>query len=663
MNAPTLHARSGLDGFNPLWTGGDETQDYSRIIQESQKRDILNILRSYTGTLDVFSEAIQNAIDAIDAKQREKQNFAARVWITIDLQNGILRFVDNGIGMSEDEVRYFLRPSVSFKSGQGYRGRKGVGATFLAYGYTSFTVQTKKDELEVAAVISGGRQWAESTTHNIPAPVFTTLPFSVPELTNEVSGTSIEIAIGSHRDERPNLRWLNILDPEIWIKVLRIRTALGGVYLKTGGVKPHYKLTVRDFLGQESTAEAKPGEADFYYPHDFTVCRRHHDINTIADKVGSMGIKHKEMSAKLPAEYRNLDCIWNIWDKTELLDSDGVFSEDFDEEQTNLIVQHDVHVYGCFVRSRTIWETFQVDELRIRPQFKVIQGGLQLASDYMVQGDLYTIPLTTAAGYQAQAFIIVHFTDGTPDMGRKVFQPELKEIADRISRRVVAELRRYHALLKPDSGSSASNPSKDLDDWRDDQKDWQKRFPLRLTINQIEVAMVSIPREEQDVIALFHQLVGMQVIRGLRFYSTGYNTRYDGMLFYRYDKTHRYDSKTNIWGVDPRFTPSESGAIVLEYKHSMDGLIRDFDKDEKNPKEIGLLVCWDLGTEYKKNYEIVPYLIGQEGGTREHFGATHALYSGTGRSTKAFEVVCLKDIIGYYQSPEETIAKQRALFG
>jgi hypothetical protein len=38
--------------------------------------------------------------------------------------------------------------------------------------------------------------------------------------------------------------------------------------------------------------------------------------------------------------------------------------------------------------------------LKVRPQFKVIEGGLQLASDFMVQGDLRTIPLTTAAGYQ-----------------------------------------------------------------------------------------------------------------------------------------------------------------------------------------------------------------------------------------------------------------------
>jgi hypothetical protein len=651
-----------LEGFDPLATG-DLEHDYSRIIQASQKRDILNILRSYTGTMDVFSESIQNALDAVDAKQREMKNFHPRINITIDLQNNLLRFVDNGIGMSPEQVKLFLRPNVSFKDGQNFRGHKGVGATFLAYGYTSFTVHTKCNGQFTSASINGGRQWAESTTDNIPRPRFSATKFDVLELDGESSGTCIEIVIGSHRDERPNFRWLGIDDPAIWLKVLRIRTALGGVYLKSGGIKPEYLMTVKNFTGKAEHAALAEGRADFYYPHEFGVSQRQKDISDIGAKVAELKLDRKEYPTKLPADYRNLDCIWNIWDKSQLLDSDGPFHDEFEDDQKNLIIQHDVHVYGCFVRSRTVWETFQSDELGVRPQFKVIQGGLQLASDYMIQGDLYTIPLTTAAGYQANSFIIVHFTNGNPDMGRKVFQPELKDIADLISRRVVAELRRYQVLLKPDTGAPTSNPSKELDDWRDDQRDWQRGNPLRLVIDAKEVALVSIPREEQDIIALFHELVGMNVIRGLRFYSTGYNTRYDGLFYYRYDKTHRFDSRENFWGVDPGKAPSESGSLVIEYKHSMDGLIRDFEKEEKNPREIALVVCWDLGTEYKKNYEVMSFLVGQEGGTREHYAATHAVYMGTGRSTKAFEVICLKDLVAYYQSPAETLAKQQVLFG
>jgi hypothetical protein len=586
---------TSLEGFDPLATG-DLGHDYSRIIQESQKRDILNILRSYTGTLDIFSEAIQNAIDAVDQKQREGKNFSPRISIVIDLQKNLLRFVDNGVGMSLEQVRLFLRPNVSFKENQNYRGYKGVGATFLAYGYTSFTVHTKRDSSLISATLSGGRQWAESTTENIPRPRFSAATFDVTELAGDSSGTCVEVVIGSHRDERPNFRWLGISDPNIWIKVLRLRTPLGGVYLKSGGIKPIYTLTVRGFTGKEETALLEEGKAEFYYPHEFGVSQRQKDISDISAKVAELGLARRDYAAKLPADFRNLDCVWNIWDKSHLLDSEGSFHDEFEDSQKNLITQHDVLVYGCFVRSRTVWETFQEDELGIRPQFKVIQGGMQLASDFMVQGDLYTIPLTTAAGYQANSFIIVHFTNGNPDMGRKVFQPELKDIADRISRRVVAELRKYQPLLKVDTGAADSNPSKDLDDWKDDQRAWQKKNPLRLAIEGKELALISVPREEQDIIALFHNLVGMGVIRGLKFYSTGYNTKYDGLFYYSYDKSHRFDSKQNFWSVDPAKAPSESGSLVLEYKYSMDGLIRDFEKEGKKPRRnspIGLLGRWD----------------------------------------------------------------------
>src|SRR4029077_18795241 len=433
-------------------------------------------------------------------------------------------------------------------------------------------------------------------------------------------------------------------------------------YLISGGIKPIYSIKVVDVQGSARQFTATPAGSEFYYPHDFDACTRNQDLNEISKKLAETGVARKDMSQKLPADFRNLDCIWNIWGKDTLIDEEGPFREDFSDEQLSLISQHDVCVYGCFVRSRTVWESFQQDELGVRPQYKVIYGGLQLASDHMVQGDISTIPLTTAAGYQANSFIIVHFTNGNPDMGRKVFQPEFKEIADILSRRVVSELRRYQSLLKADTGATFINPSKALDEWKDEQKEWFKNSPLRLMIDGKELSLLSVPREEQDVIALFHELVGMHIIRGLRFYSTGYNTRYDSLYTYKYDRTHMFDKEKCFWGVDPNVVPSESGALVLEYKYSFESLIRDFEKDEKNPKEISLLVCWELGPDAKKMFELGSYMKGQEGGTRETFGATHAAYMGTGHTTKIFEIVCLADFIEYYKDPAAVTAKHEATF-
>lgn len=57
-----------LEGFDPLATDEMQAGNLTEILRASQKRDVLNVLRSYTGTLDLFSGSIQNAIDAVDLR-------------------------------------------------------------------------------------------------------------------------------------------------------------------------------------------------------------------------------------------------------------------------------------------------------------------------------------------------------------------------------------------------------------------------------------------------------------------------------------------------------------------------------------------------------------------------------------------------------------------
>ena len=66
-----------LDGFDPL-AEGDSTNSaaLTQIFEVSRKREVQNILKSYTGTFDLFSELLQNALDAVQARKRE-----GNIWI------------------------------------------------------------------------------------------------------------------------------------------------------------------------------------------------------------------------------------------------------------------------------------------------------------------------------------------------------------------------------------------------------------------------------------------------------------------------------------------------------------------------------------------------------------------------------------------------------
>ena len=129
----------------------------SELISTTIKRQIKNILKSYTGWFDPFSELIQNALDALDARKAEDDQFTPKLWIQIDLEKNNLSVTDNGIGFSEDQFKSFLAPNVSFKK-QENRGNKGVGASYLAYGFNFLQVGTRTPDYEFIGTLQDGRE-------------------------------------------------------------------------------------------------------------------------------------------------------------------------------------------------------------------------------------------------------------------------------------------------------------------------------------------------------------------------------------------------------------------------------------------------------------------------------------------------------------------------
>src|SRR5690606_28823696 len=170
-----------LEGFDPL----GNTLEIADLHGVPTKPVVVNVLNSYTGFFDLFSELIQNALDATQLKSRADQSYTAKIHVEIDMRSRRVRVVDNGVGMSIDEFKYCLRPNISYKRGSRVRGNKGVGATYLAYGFSQLRIQTKKDGKSLSAILVGGRRWAEDHSDSVPRPTFRSEAFNVPELLGE----------------------------------------------------------------------------------------------------------------------------------------------------------------------------------------------------------------------------------------------------------------------------------------------------------------------------------------------------------------------------------------------------------------------------------------------------------------------------------------------
>lgn len=130
----------------------------------------------------------------------------------------------------------------------------------------------------------------------------------------------------------------------------------------------------------------------------------------------------------MPPKFKRLNGVYDIWNSESLKELRLT-----DEEKTQ-IDQYGVEAYGFFCYSAPkVLDKYNDDIAKLRRGLRVIKGGLQLATNSMPQGELCIIPLTSNIGYQNQSHIIVHFRGAEPDLGRKGFQPELQNLAERIA--------------------------------------------------------------------------------------------------------------------------------------------------------------------------------------------------------------------------------------
>lgn len=658
MNSPNVLS---IDGYDPLATDYAASENEA-LLNEANRRIVQNILKSYTGYYDLFAETIQNSLDALELKQRSLSldGYTPKIWVTIDIKNQSVRVVDNGIGMTMEQFRFFLKPNVSFKLPKESRGQKGVGATFLAYGFSVLRAHTRSKDEEVAAILRNGRQWAQDQTCSIPRPAFEAEIFNVPELSPGETGTAVEVFLSGLAGERPrDLTWQGARNAKQWYDVLRIKSPLGGVYLHTSKFYPKVWVKVVDLDGTITTHE--DDRPEYFYPHEMRDIKVANvkDVESALQKIQGSA---EQMFAKLGSEFKRLDCLWEVYDKSDLTDPDGWFATALDDADRSLIERHSLVVYAAFLRSAKMWGNFNDDELGLRRGQRIIHGGLQMASDFMVQGDLSIIPLTSTIGYQANTHVIAHFTDGSPDMGRKVFQPELKELADKVAVRCVTIFKRYLQHLKPDTGATGAAPDRDLHEWKKAQEEYRNSNGLSFVAEGSKISLLSKPQQEQDVVALFHELIGRGVFRGYEFFSTSQHERYDSLfqLNYADEDLSRYSKSSNPLGVDSSLGfPYLSEPRVLEYKFDLDALIREFSNETKYASHINLVVCWKAEKQWREKYYLNSLLVGDEGSARLSFGATHQAFPDSGGSQPDFEVIILEDLINFLIDPEGEIARQR----
>lgn len=329
------------------------------------------------------------------------------------------------------------------------------------------------------------------------------------------------------------------------------------------------------------------------------------------------------------------------------------------EAKVELARKYVATAYGFFCYSVKVWDHYNDQILHLRKGQRILRGGLQLATDRMPQGDILLIPLTSNIGYQSQAYAVVHFTDADPDLGRKGFQPELKELAEDIAVLIVSQLRRWRGNLKHDTGAAPSIVSEGtLFDWINKQVQHEQEAPLRLSNKNFfaplhEISITSKPWSEQDVIVLFNQLLAGGVIRGIRLLATSQTQQYDSIYRYYVSeplKHHIFDKDSNPLGVQELAHNKEfaSKPYVLEYKFNLDALVWDFENGLKGERDISLVVAWEMGSDWKKRYVVTSLLDIDNIQHRQFHGLTH-MFRDENTGEVRFHGIVLSELLDYLE--------------
>ena len=645
--------------WDPLLASKDADTE---IVSAAQKREIKNILKSYVGMYDSFSELIQNSMDAVDRRAKvENSEYQRKLKLTINLSENSFSITDNGVGFNKKEFESFLAPNISFKNGGSTRGNKGVGATYIGYGFDYLQFGTEGNGYEFVGELENGRDWVEDFKGIITRPIVNSSK-STDDYFGEIErGSTFKIKFGGEHTRPKNLSWYTATTPEQWLYLLLIKTPLGSIQkIDDTSERIKFDLTVIKGNGEEKTLS----DQDALYMHPHTKINSSVDLKNILNIQNELIKKGYDASA-IPIKYTKSNGIYEYFDTHELLNL-----RPNDDELNELIIEYNIEAYGYFTYSTSVWDQLNDSLANLRKGYRVLRGGLQLANNRMPQGELIAIPLTSNIGYQNQCHIVVHFQDADPDLGRKGFQPELKAASEKLSVAIVNKFKKWRRLLKSDSGTKPDITKEiELHDWVKAQELHEVENPLVLNNKNFfapinEISITSEPQSEQDVIVLFNQLIAGGVIRGINLLATSQIKQYDGVYKYVVKEplsNHEFDKKDNPLGVQKFHFQQEhvSPPKILEYKYNIDALIHEFENEDKSEKDIHLAVAWEMGSEWKKKYEAVSLLDLDNLHQRDFHGLTHILDSGT---TK-FHVVILKELMDYLNDVDGTQEYQKTTYG
>lgn len=528
------------------------------------RREIQNIIDSYSHPWDVLAELCQNSVDAI-AKHRELNPKDARsaysIEISINQDTRTLRIRDDGVGIDQDLLTDLLAPHGTDKdSDPSQIGEKGVGLTYTIFLTNNYTISSRTTKNHFRGVINYASDWVSGKSDTTPT-------FEITESGSDVATpaqtfTEISLTLAGSEATGDNI----ISDPLADIEfVLRSRTAIGNTkYLFAPGQTLPINVTLEliDSAGVRVSHSIVP---KFYTPEEGIEAA---DLIRLSD--------YMEKAALLSDEQ-----------KSRLLRQKAIV-----HSGKATLSGRQIDFYGLFSPSRKLFDRL-AEKLGLiqdeESESTLLRGGIYVATKGMPTGIELGPPQGGSAGYWPNFYILIEDDSLKLDLGRKSLPGRLVgslrkiakvEIFDKI--RPLAQFVGPDPDIRPPFIGALQNQMK------------SEEFARLKKLSDIGYEPLAFRKDpdnqEAAVVAIFHELVGMGILSDYFPYASGHKATYDLWCTYRARRKEvgsqysAYFDKAETRDLD----------IVIEFKYDAKSLLTDLNDNRKYFSDIDLVVCWKL---------------------------------------------------------------------
>ncbi|MEI8411461.1 MULTISPECIES: ATP-binding protein [unclassified Kribbella] len=620
--------------FNPL-----EAAD-PQVISGAIKQRVRNIIKSYNHPADILAEPVQNAVDEIDEAVREKAIERGRVTVQIDCANGKVSVADNGRGISKASIRTLLAPDVTekaelFRKGRS-RGHKGVGLTFLAYGFNFFEAECRTVDEHYRVRMENARQWLEDSAQT-DFPVAEIFDLKDEEGLLRAPGTVVTVQVGEQTE--PKSLYRTFSSPEYAGSVLEAQTAIGLYPRSAAPGAPVFDAQL-DYRTPDGILVSKELRAAFRFPHEklksgvkvFDVGK--YLANTPPTKPPA------KWTRKHQAAYRfyNTDLLVELLKgKADRIQGDLITN---DAEVEAQLRKHSVTAYALAGFSAAFKDTLS-ESWSIPKNRKLIAPSIRVATDSMISSWQRDLSLSHRGFNVERIWVVVHLERVEPDLGRKDYPPEILELLAVLENPVSEDIAKQgDVFLLP---TTRSGRTIDYDEPLHRAAERRKKpFPVQLAKASGEIRYLTEPTEEQDVVALFNELRGIGILAHFSpvFFSGSY--AYDSYLVY--DAKAVADVVRDAFPVDDSQIPKRQREGIAEFKFDPFELLHDLVRDLKDWKDIRWLICWDVVGQSRSLGGLTMHVVEADEDESQYAGVTHiASLDSAGEDTIA--VIAVRTLI------------------